>query len=60
MEMALGLAGVSLLVSAWVGYVKNDTTLVSRISVVETQQKNDGSKLERMENKLDRILEKLP
>lgn len=49
------LALVSLLFSAYVGYSNNDKSLSSRITAVETQQKNDREAIQRIENKLDRF-----
>lgn len=53
------IALLSLAVSAYAGYSHNDKELAQRISVVETQQKNDGKGLERIENKVDRLLERV-
>lgn len=52
----------SLLVSGYVAYAHNDRDLNSRISVVEQQQKSDsqpGGRLDRIENKVDKVLEKM-
>lgn len=51
------LALMALAVSAYAGYSSTDKEMASRISVVETQQKNDGQRLERIEDKIDRLLE---
>lgn len=55
----VGIALLSLVISAWTGYTSSDKELNRRITTVETQQKNDGSRLERIENKVDRILERI-
>ena len=53
------LAMLALLVSAYAGYSHNDKETTSRISVVETQQKNDGATIQRIEGKVDTLDSKL-
>lgn len=53
----IALALVSLLVSGWVSYNNTDRITASRIAVVETQQHNNERRLERIENKVDRLLD---
>jgi hypothetical protein len=57
--LPLAMAGLSLVVSGWVNYSSNDKITIGRVVAVETQQKNDGQRLERIENKLDKILERI-
>lgn len=54
---AILIALLSLVLSAYSGYSHNDKQIEHRLSVVETQQQNDGPRLERMENKLDKLVE---
>lgn len=49
----------ALLGSAYSTYSNNDKELTQRIAIVETQQKNDTPRLGRIEDKVDRILDKL-
>ena len=51
------LVVASLVLSGYVAYTNNDKAITGRVIAVETQQKNDGSRLERIEAKLDRLLE---
>jgi hypothetical protein len=53
------IAGFSLIVSGFTAYTRNDSQTTSRISVVETQQQNDASRLNRIELKLDQVDAKL-
>lgn len=55
----VALAIFSLAVSSFVGYSNNDKAISERVSVVETQQRNDGARLERIERKLDSVLDEL-
>jgi len=57
--LTLVIAGLSVLLSAYVAYSNNDKAITSRVVVIETQQKNDEQRLERIENKVDRILERV-
>ncbi len=50
---------MSLLVSGYTSYSNNDKTIASRISVVETKQSNSDDRLDRMETKLDQILQEV-
>jgi hypothetical protein len=59
------IAGLSLVVSGLTAYSKNDTALSNRVSVVETQQRADDGRLDRIEHtvdsmntKIDRLLER--
>lgn len=51
--LALGSLGIT----GYNAYMHNDKELTSRVTAVEVQQKNDGGRLERMEDKLDRVVE---
>jgi len=51
--LALG----SLLVSGLVGYAQDNSALLQRLRAVEIQQENDKYRLERIELKVDRLLE---
>ena len=53
--VALIIALVSLLVSAWGGYAYNDKVISERVTAVETQQKDDGQSINRVEQKIDTI-----
>jgi len=53
------LALVSLVVSAYTSYNSNDKAIAQRISVVETKQANDAERVNRIENKLDQILQEV-
>lgn len=55
--LPIALALLSLAVSGWANYNRTDKELTNRVTAVEVQQKNDGQRLERIENKLDRVLE---
>lgn len=58
----LMIAIASFAISGYVAYAHNDRDLNSRISVVEQQQKSDsqpGGRLDRIENKVDKVLEKM-
>ena len=57
--LAVVLALLSLVVSAFTGYTSNDRATGERVTHVETQQENDGKRLDRMELKIDRTNEKL-
>jgi peptidoglycan hydrolase CwlO-like protein len=56
---AILLALFSLSVSGWAAYSSNDKANVQRIQAVETQQKNDGNRLDRIENKIGQVDEKI-
>jgi hypothetical protein len=49
------LAGLSLLISAFVGYNKGDKDLVQRVSVLEAHQEDSTSRLGRIESKMDAL-----
>ena len=53
------LAMLAFLVSAYAGYSHNDKETAQRITVVETQQKNDGAAINRIEGKVDTLDNKL-
>lgn len=55
----IGLTLLSLLVSAFVGYAYSAQVVGSRLSVVETQQRYEGARLDRMEDKIDEVLREL-
>ncbi|MEQ1910613.1 MAG: hypothetical protein ABMA15_17465 [Vicinamibacterales bacterium] len=48
-----------MLVSAFVGYAYSAQVVGSRLSVVETQQRYEGARLDRMEDKIDEVLREL-
>ena len=52
------LSLISMLGSSMVVYTNNDKTISNRLTTVETQQSSDSQRLERMENKLDRLIER--
>jgi len=54
-KIAIGLAVASLLLSGFVAYTTGTDKDHQRIAVVETQQKSDGDRLGRIENKVDQI-----
>lgn len=49
----------SLAMSAYASYNRTDKSVEHRVTVVETRQETDGQRLERIENKVDRILDKV-
>lgn len=53
------LALFSLAVSAYGAYARNDKEMAQRVTTVEVQQKNDGEAIDRIEKKVDRILDKM-
>lgn len=53
------IALVSLFVSAFVGYSNNNTVIAERMKAVETQQANDRETLKRIEQKVDRVVDKV-
>lgn len=53
------IAVLSLAMSAWVSYAHNDKDLTSRVTAVETQQKNDHEGMQRVDGKLDKLDEKV-
>lgn len=53
------LALASFAISAFAAYSGNDKVLTSRVTAVETQQLNDTRRLERIEDKVDRLLERV-
>lgn len=55
--VAILVALLSLAVSAYAGYAHNDKDISNRVSVIETQQKNDGATIQRVEGKVDRLVE---
>jgi hypothetical protein len=55
--VAIVIALLSLFLSAFVGYSHNDRDISNRVSVIETQQKNDGATIQRVESKVDRLVE---
>lgn len=55
--VAIALALLSLVVSAYSGYTHDDKKTGERITAVETQQLNDGRRLERIEDKVDKVLD---
>lgn len=54
------LSIISMLGSSLVVYTNNDKAISNRLTTVETQQDADSARLERMENKLDRLIERRP
>jgi hypothetical protein len=57
--LPLVLAGLSFAVTAYASYSSNDKATATRITVVETQQKNDDRRLERIETKIDKMDDKV-
>jgi peptidoglycan hydrolase CwlO-like protein len=57
--LPLAIAGLSITMSAFAAYNNNDKAITSRVVVIETQQKNDGARLERIENKIDKLDDKV-
>lgn len=55
--LSLILAGVSLIVSAYAGYNHNDKAMEHRVTTIEVQQKNDASTIQRVESKVDKLVE---
>ena len=55
----VGIAVMSMALSAYAAYSGNDKVLTSRVTAVETQQINDTRRLERIEDKVDRLLERV-
>lgn len=54
---AIAVAGFAI--STYHAYTRNDKELSNRVSIVENQQTNDGARLERIENKVDKVLDHL-
>ena len=52
----IAIALISLIISGYVGYSNDTKAIAVRVKGIEVQQQNDGSRLERIENKLDRLL----
>lgn len=57
MALTIALAILSLAMSTYAAYSHNDKAIEHRLTVVETQQQVDAGRLERMENKIDRLVE---
>ncbi len=53
--LPLILAAVSLIVSSFVGYNRNDKDLASRVSVLEAHQEDSVTHLGRIETKVDQV-----
>lgn len=53
------IAIASLMISGFLGYTNTDKAVASRITAVETQQRNDTGRLDRIENKVDEVLREL-
>jgi len=53
------IALLSLVMSGYNGYNNNDRANVQRITAVEAKQTNSDQRLDRIENKLDQILEEV-
>lgn len=53
------IAVLSLALSAFASYTTNDKETNSRVVKIETRQEDDAHRLDRIENKLDRIFEVL-
>lgn len=56
--LSILLSAISLLGTGFIAYSQNDKSISNRISVVETQRAEDAKRLERIENKVDRLLER--
>lgn len=50
---------LSLVASGLIAYAQGERAASNRVTAVENQQKNDGQRLDRMESKLDRLLERV-
>lgn len=51
---------IALLILSWtassvIGYFHNDIAVTNRVTVVETQERMNSDRLDRIENKLDRL-----
>lgn len=57
--LPLALALLSLAVSGWSNYNRTDREMSNRVTAVETQQRNDGLQLERIERRVERVDEKV-
>ena len=55
--LALALAGLSILGTLYIEYTHTDRDNAVRISALEAHQGDTGQRLDRMENKLDRLVE---
>lgn len=55
--LALLISGVSLLGSMYASYTHNDKEITSRLTTVESHQGDVDHRLNRMEDKLDRLIE---
>lgn len=53
------IATISLVIASYSSYAKNDKDTTGRVIAVEVQQKNDADRLQRIENKVDRLNDKL-
>lgn len=57
MALTILLALLSLVLSAYASYNHNDKQIEHRLTAVEKQQENDAPRLERMENKIDKLVD---
>jgi hypothetical protein len=55
--LPIALAAFSMVVSGYVGYTSNDKEIVQRVSKIEARDEERGPRLERIENKIDRLTE---
>ena len=55
--VAIVLALLSLAVAAYGGYARNDKGIAERLTGVEVQQRNDAERVQRIEAKLDRLMD---
>lgn len=53
---AIIIALLSLALSAYAGYSHNDKDISNRVTAIETQQKNDGATIQRVESKVDQLV----
>lgn len=54
--ISIVIALISLIVSGYTGYSKNDKSVAQRITAVEIKEQDTASRLERMDTKLDTLL----
>lgn len=55
----VALAVLSLAMSSWSSYTNQDRITSQRITVVETNRRNDNARLDRIENKVDELLRRV-
>lgn len=53
---AIIIAVISMIIASYNGYVLNDKSIEHRLTAVEKQQENDQPRLQRIEEKMDKLL----